>query len=105
MGLRARFRQRWKAPHFRQAFGITVVAILLGATLASMIQMRFGLYRSSITMTLVGCATAVIGVTILWLLDSKRYGWAWAVTLIAPPAAYFAFLAVLTAHPPAPPLG
>ena len=105
MALRARFRDRWKTPHFRHAFGIAVVAIGLGATLATLIQQRFDLYSSSLTMTVVGMAAAAVGMLILWLLDRRRYGWAWAVTLVVPVAVYLAFMRVLEANPPVPPLG
>lgn len=105
MSVGERFRRRWRTPHFRHAFGITVVAVLLGATLASMIQMRFDLYSSSTTMTLIGGLTAAVGMLIIWLLDKHRYGWAWAVTLTAPPALYLVIMRVLEANPPMPPLG
>jgi MFS family permease len=105
MGLGQVFRKRWTSAHFRQSFWIAVVAIVSGAILASIIQKRFGLYSSAMTMTLVGMATAAVGMLIIWLLDRRRYGWAWAVTLIVPSAVFLAFLSVLDGNPPKPPLG
>lgn len=105
MGFGKVFKRRWASTHFRKSFWIAVVAILSGAILASIIQTRFGLYSSATTMTFVGMATAAVGMLIIWLLDQKRYGWAWAVTLIAPTAVFLAFLTVLDGNPPKPPLG
>ena len=105
MGLQALFRERWKSAHFRRSFWVAVVAIAAGAGVASAIQTRFDLYSSSMTMTLLGSATAIAGMLILWLLDRRWYGWAWAATLILPVAFYFGAMALLTANPPTPPSG
>lgn len=99
------FKRRWASAHFRQSFRIGTVAILSGAILAAVIQTRFGLYSSARTMTFFGMVTAAVGMLILWLLDQRRYAWAWTVTLIAPVAVFLAFLTVLDGNPPNPPLG
>ena len=105
MGLQALFRERWKSAHFRQSFWIAAVAIAAGAGVAIAIQTRFDLYRSSMTMTLLGSATAIAGMLVLWLLDRRWYVWAWAATLILPVVVYFGAMALLTASPPMPPSG
>lgn len=105
MGLTAHMRRRWNDPHKRQALGVGATAILSGAALASLILNRFHLYSSSFTMTLVGLAAAVVAVFLLWLLEKRRYGWAWVAAIVLPPAIYLGFLRMLEANPPIPPLG
>ncbi|CAN5160158.1 hypothetical protein BH10PSE1_BH10PSE1_03240 [soil metagenome] len=105
MGFCAHLRKRWKSPHLRQSAAIATVAMLPGGLLGAAIQTHFHLYSTSFTMSMVGLAAFVIGVLILWPLDRRWYGWAWAAALILPTLTYFAFMRVLEAHPPTPPLG
>ncbi|MFC5343490.1 hypothetical protein ACETK8_09635 [Brevundimonas staleyi] len=102
---RNRLRRRFKTPRFRHGLGLMIVGGGMAAAAMIRIQDRYGLYSSSMTMTLIGTVMAGVILVVLALLAGRRYGWAWGVALIAPPVLYFAALKVLEAHPPQPPIG
>ncbi|WP_428149390.1 hypothetical protein [Brevundimonas sp.] len=77
----------------------------MGVAMTVYIQRRWELYSSSGTMTMVSMVMAAVLLLILGLTAARRYGWAWAATLILPPVLFFGALHLLERHPPAPPMG